>query len=79
MTNTARELQLPVEPGMKVVCIHGEHHSAFFTVGKEYTINRTRVWDNYAGVQVRDDKRERKDFNFIPDSNSYFWKFFRLA
>ena len=78
MSIPARD-SLVVKKGMKVECIAGEHHSAQFTVGKIYKVTRTRVWDKYAGVQVRDDKRERKDFNFIPDSNSYFWKYFKLV
>jgi hypothetical protein len=63
--------------GTLIVCIN-EHPAGSFTVGKTYRISAYQVGRKYAGIRVRDDKRQRKDFNFTPTSNSYLWNYFRL-
>lgn len=68
-------LQLPVAKGEIVTCIK-KHPDGIYTVGKDYKINSYQVVGNYAGVRIRDDRRERKDFNFIPTSRNYIWKHF---
>lgn len=62
--------------GSEIICIK-EHPDGHFTVGKVYKINAFRTKPGYCGVRIRDDKRERKDFNFIPSSKNYIWKHFR--
>jgi len=77
-THTDTPRYIPVEKGTIIRCIK-EHPDGHFTVGKKYKINAYRVTAHYAGVRVRDDKRERKDFNFIPASKNYFWDYFRVV
>lgn len=69
---------LPVRRGTVIECIKPGHHAGSFTVGNVYKVNAYQVGGKYAGVRIRDDKRERKDFNFKVGSNSYFWDYFRV-
>jgi hypothetical protein len=73
-----------LQVGTRLECIE-VHEDGFYTVGEFYRVNAHRYRSvpggglNCAGIRVRDDKRERKDFNFIPTSKNYIWKFFRLV
>lgn len=71
-------VKLPVTKGESIVCIK-DHPDGHFTVGKEYKVNAYQLVGSYAGVRVRDDRRERRDFNFIPTSKNYFWKHFNTG
>lgn len=58
------------------------HEDGNFTIGKTYKVNAHRYRSvpggvEYVGVRIRDDKRQRKDFNFIPTSKNYIWKYFK--
>jgi hypothetical protein len=70
--------KIPVEIGTKLICIR-PHKDGFFTVDATYKVNAYQVVGSYAGVRIRDNKRERKDFNFILGSRNYFWNYFKLA
>lgn len=67
--------QLPV--GTILVCIQA-HPDGRYTVNDTYKVNAYQVVENYTGVRIRDDRRERKDFNFIPSSKNYVWKYFKV-
>lgn len=69
---------IPVDVGTIIECI-AEHEDGIFYVGELYKINAHQVVGKYAGVRIRDAKRERKDFNFIPTSKNYFWKHFKVV
>jgi len=62
-----------------LMCIK-EHPDGDYTVGKKYTVVDIRkmveVSDKYTSVRIRDNKRERKDFNFNPASKNYLWRYF---
>jgi hypothetical protein len=64
--------------GTELICIK-EHPDGSFTIGESYKVNAHRVKGAYIGIRIRDDKRERKDFNFIPESKNFIWKYFRLT
>lgn len=56
------------------------HEDGSYTVGKRtYRVASHQVVGNYAGIRLRDDRRQRKDFNFIPTSKNYIWKYFKLV
>lgn len=73
-----KDVKLPVAIGDEVICIK-EHPDGHFTLNRIYKINAYQVVGKYAGVRIRDDRRERKDFNFIPTSKNYLWKCFKLV
>jgi len=74
IVNSAYKVLLP--KGTSVICT-AEHPDGDFTRGKRYRINAHRTSGvGYAGVRIRDNRRQRKDFNFIPDSRNYLWKYF---
>lgn len=71
-----------LEIGTQIVCI-AKHQHGNFTVGATYKINAHKSYTyqggvEYAGVRIRDDKRQRKDFNFIPTSKNFIWNYFKL-
>ena len=72
------DLSLPVVKGTEIVCIK-EHPDGHFEVGEKYKVNAYRMFGKYIGVRIRDDKRERKDFNFIKSSKNYFWNYFQVV
>lgn len=49
-----------------------------FTIGKTYKISAYQVLGKYDRLRIRDDKRQRRDFNFIPTSKNYIWNYFQL-
>lgn len=67
---------LQVKRNQKLKCI-AEHPDGVFIVGKSYRINSFRFLGKHMSVRIRDEKRERKDFNFISTSKNYLWKHFR--
>jgi len=76
------EVQDTLPVGLELICIK-DFPDGDFTIGNEYRINAHRVKSvpggvNYVGFRIRDDKRQRKDFNLIPASKNYLWRFFRL-
>lgn len=57
------------------------HEDGDFTAGRIYKVNAYRCRNvagkvEYFGVRIRDNKRQRKDFNFIPTSKNYIWNYF---
>lgn len=72
------QIQIPVEVGEILICIK-KHEDGIYTLDKEYRVASYQVWEGYAGIRLRDDKRERKDFNFIVTSKNYLWKYFKLS
>mgnify|MGYP007135336205 CR=1 FL=1 len=82
LQNVKAQPDLLPKIGTLLVCIK-PHPDGFYTKGKIYKVVSYRKhsyqggWQ-YAGVRLRDDKRQRKDFNFIPISRNYIWKYFRL-
>jgi hypothetical protein len=68
-------LIMPVKRGEVIVCVK-EFPWGHFIVGEKYRVSCFRMQGRYMGVRVRDHKRERKDFNFLVESNSYFWDYF---
>lgn len=71
-------LVAPLEKGTKLKCIKS-HPDGVFTVGQIYKVAAHRMSKGYIGVRIRDDKRERKDFNFIADSKNFIWEYFERA
>lgn len=69
-------MELPVALKTKVRCIQ-EHPDGNFTVDRVYTVGSYRELGKYMGVRVRDDRRQRKDFNFLETSKNYFWDYFK--
>ena len=69
-------MELPVALKTKVICIQ-EHPDGNFTEGGIYKVSAYRILGKYAGIKIRDDKRQRRDFNFIETSKNYFWDYFK--
>jgi hypothetical protein len=76
----ANELPLGIQStrSMRSVRCLKAHRDGKFTIGKSYKISATRETNGTISVVIRDDRRERLDFNFIPRSRNYFWRYFAL-
>ncbi|MNP04854.1 hypothetical protein D3C76_967880 [compost metagenome] len=66
---------MTVPVGTLLICIQS-HPDGLFTQGQIYKVN---ALGKRGGVRIRDDKRERKDFNYIPTSKNYIWAYFKLS
>lgn len=76
-TNTYQERRKRNPIGAPVICTV-LHPDGNFTIGKSYKISSYQVVGKGAGIRIRDDKRQRRDFNFIPTSKNFIWDYFRL-
>lgn len=73
--------RLPIEAGSTLYC-HTKPPFGRFTVGKTY-----KVASRTSGVgmiqtprlRVRDDYRERADFNFCRESRNFLFKYFHVS
>ncbi|MMZ45227.1 hypothetical protein D3C76_403860 [compost metagenome] len=68
-----------IEKGTLLICTV-PHPDGDFTRGKVYKVNAISKSKKYKGtyvsIRVRDDKRQRKDFNLIPTSKNYIYSHF---
>lgn len=73
-----------IKKNTRLICKVAHPHGNF-TVDNVYKVDSHRLRDvpggglEYAGVRVRDDRRQRKDFNFIPESPNFIWDYFSLT
>jgi hypothetical protein len=72
--------QCDVPTGTYLVCIKA-HPAGDYTIGKVYKVvpsnPKFRMRTNQ--VRIRDNKREKTDFNFSEISDNYLWDYFRLT
>lgn len=64
-----------IEQGSLLKC-YVAHPDGNFTVGRTYKVNSYQVGVSSVRIRIRDNKRQRRDFNLLETSRNYLWNYF---
>jgi hypothetical protein len=65
--------------GELLICLNENTHAGHYYIDHPYRI--VSIENKYGNdiIAIRDKKGEKHHFNYLPESNSYIYNFFRLA